>query len=42
MKYIRAYGKAARHIPWTYTDPKRRVRAKEVTGTAPSVVRQTD
>ena len=33
MKYIRAYGKSARPIRWTYTDPKRRVRAKEVTGT---------
>ncbi len=34
MKYIRAYAKSARPIRWTYTDLKRRVGAKEVTGTA--------
>jgi transposase len=33
MKYIRAYAKSAKPIRWTYTDPKRRIRAKEVTGT---------
>jgi len=33
MKYIRAYAKSARPIRWTYTDPKRRITAKEVTGT---------
>jgi transposase len=33
MKYIRAYAKSARPIRWTYTDPKRRIIAKEVTGT---------
>lgn len=34
MKYIRAYAKTARPIRWTYTDFKRRITAKEVTGTA--------
>jgi transposase len=34
MKYIRAYAKSARPIRWTYTDPKRRITAKQVTGTA--------
>lgn len=34
MKYIRAYEKSARPIRWTYTDPKRRISTKEVTGTA--------
>ena len=33
MKYIRAYAKLARPIRWTYTDPKRRIHAKAVTGT---------
>ncbi len=33
MKYIRAYAKSARPIRWTYTDPKRRIAAKGVTGT---------
>jgi transposase len=34
MKYIRAYTKSARPIRWTYTDPKHRIRAKSITGTA--------
>jgi transposase len=34
MKYIRAYAKSARPIRWTYTDPKRRIAAKTITGTA--------
>lgn len=33
MKYIRAYAKLARPIRWTYTDPQRRISAKETTGT---------
>ena len=33
MKYIRAYAKTARPIRWTYTDFKRRITTKEVTGT---------
>ena len=33
MKYIRAYAQRARPIRWTYTDPKRRIDAKEITGT---------
>jgi len=34
MRYIRAYAKRARPIRWTYTDPKRRIIAKRITGTA--------
>ena len=34
MKYIRAYTNSARPIRWTYTDPKHRIRAKSITGTA--------
>jgi transposase len=34
MKYIRAYSHAARPFRWTYTDPKRRIHAKEITGTS--------
>jgi transposase len=34
MKYIRAYAKSAQPIRWTYTDPKRRIHANAVTGTA--------
>jgi transposase len=34
MKYIRAYAKHARPIRWTYTDPKRRIPANRITGTA--------
>jgi transposase len=34
MKYIRAYTKRARPIRWTYTDPRRRITAKRITGTA--------
>jgi transposase len=34
MKYIRAYTQRARPIRWTYTDPKRRITTKRVTGTA--------
>src|SRR5580698_8271579 len=33
MRYIRAYAKHARPIRWTYTDPKRRITAKRITGT---------
>jgi transposase len=33
MKYIRAYAQHARPIRWTYTDPKRRIAAKRMTGT---------
>lgn len=34
MKYIRAYAESARPIRWTYTDVKRRITAKRITGTA--------
>jgi len=34
IKYIRAYTRSARPIRWTYTDPKHRIRAKSITGTA--------
>jgi hypothetical protein len=34
MKYIRAYAKRARPIRWTYTDVRRRINAKRITGTA--------
>lgn len=34
MRYIRAYEKSARPIRWTYTDPKRRIAVKVLTGTA--------
>ena len=34
MKYIRSYTNSARPIRWTYTDPKRRIRAKSITRTA--------
>ncbi|HWQ52444.1 MAG TPA: helix-turn-helix domain-containing protein [Bryobacteraceae bacterium] len=30
---VRAYAKSARPIRWTYTDPKRRIGAKAITGT---------
>lgn len=33
MKYIHAYAKRALPIRWTYTDPKRRITAKVITGT---------
>src|SRR6202521_1553583 len=33
MKYIRAYAKRAQPIRWTYTDPRRRIAAKRITGT---------
>ena len=33
-KYIRAYAKSAKPFRWTYTDPKRRIRTYEITGTA--------
>lgn len=33
-KYIRAYVKSAKPFRWTYTDPKRRIRTYELTGTA--------
>jgi transposase len=34
MKYIRAYANSARPIRWTYTNPKHRISAKSITGTA--------
>jgi hypothetical protein len=34
MKYIRAYSQHAGPIRWTYTDSKRRITAKGITGTA--------
>lgn len=34
MQYIRAYTKRARPIRWTYTDLKRRIVTKRITGTA--------
>src|SRR5437870_7437375 len=33
-KYIRAYAKSARLFRWTYSDPRRRIRTYEITGTA--------
>src|SRR5258706_9108588 len=33
-KYIRAYAKSAKPFRWTYTDPRRRIRTYEITGTA--------
>jgi transposase len=33
-KYIRAYANSAKPFRWTYTDPKRRIRTYEITGTA--------
>jgi len=33
-KYIRAYAKSAKPFRWTYTDPNRRIRTYEITGTA--------
>jgi transposase len=33
-KYIRAYAKSARPFRWTYSDPRRRIRTYEITGTA--------
>jgi hypothetical protein len=33
-KYIRAYARFARPYRWTYTDPTRRIRANQMTGTA--------
>jgi transposase len=34
MKYIHAYAKRARPIRWKYTDPRRRIIAKRIAGTA--------
>src|SRR5438477_12089246 len=34
QKYIRAYANSAKPFRWTYTDPKRRIRTYEITGTA--------
>ena len=34
MKYIRAHAKVAKPIRWTYTNAKRRITAKKITGTA--------
>jgi len=33
-RYIRAYEKSARPFRWTYTDPQRRIRTNQITGTA--------
>ena len=33
-KYIRAYARFAKPFRWTYTDPRRRIRTYEITGTA--------
>jgi transposase len=33
-KYIRAYAKSAKPFRWTYSDPRRRIRAFEITGTS--------
>lgn len=33
-RYIRAYEKRAQPFRWTYTDPQRRIRTKQITGTA--------
>jgi transposase len=33
-KYIEAYAKLARPFRWTYTDPQKRIRINEITGTA--------
>jgi transposase len=33
-KYIRAHAKSAKPFRWAYTDPRRRIRAYEITGTA--------
>ena len=32
-KYIGAYAKSARPFRWTYTDPRKRIRINEITGT---------
>lgn len=34
MKYIRSYAKSAKPFRWTYTDPSRRIKRNEITGTA--------
>jgi transposase len=34
QRYIRAYETSARPFRWTYTDPQRRIRTNQVTGTA--------
>lgn len=34
QRYIRAYEKSARPFRWTYTDPQRRIRTNQITGTA--------
>src|ERR1700677_205602 len=33
-KYIEAYAKSAKPFRWTYTDPQKRIRINEITGTA--------
>jgi len=33
-KYIEAYAKLAKSFRWTYTDPQKRIRINEITGTA--------
>jgi hypothetical protein len=34
QRYIRPYEKSARPFRWTYTDPQRRIRTDQITGTA--------
>jgi hypothetical protein len=34
QRYIRAYATSAKPFRWTYTDPRRRIRTYEITGTA--------
>jgi hypothetical protein len=33
-KYIEAYAKSAKPLRWTHTDPQKRIRINEITGTA--------
>ena len=33
-KYIEAYARSAKPFRWTYTDPRKRIRINEITGTA--------
>jgi hypothetical protein len=33
-KYIESYAKLAKPFCWTYTDPQKRIRINEITGTA--------
>jgi hypothetical protein len=34
MRYIRAYGKVAKPIRWTYRDPSHRIHTNLISGTA--------